>query len=110
MILAKMEEIGGRHCWNGAVQECAAESSLRRGDGRLESAGIAKSRRSAVSFNLLFVNFQYFIDGQKNSIHKAGYKRLLGQFAERFFIVLVCPFLSRLKLFAPGRCLHRRDD
>jgi len=43
------------------VEELAAEGGLGRRYGRFQSGNIAKSRRSAISFDLLLMHFQDFI-------------------------------------------------
>ena len=62
VVLAEMKEVRRSHGRNGGVQEFPAEGGLGRGYGRFESSNIAKSRRSAVSFDLLLMHFQDFIE------------------------------------------------
>jgi len=61
VILADVKKVRRSHGRNGGVQEFTAEGGLRRGYGRFEYSYIAKSRRSAVSFDLLLMHFQDFI-------------------------------------------------
>ena len=61
VVLAEMEKVRRRHCRNRWVQKLPTECRLRRGNSRFQPGGVAESGRPAVAFDLLFMDFQDFI-------------------------------------------------
>jgi hypothetical protein len=56
-----MKQVGSRHRGHGSMQELAAERRLRRGYSGFERGGVANAGRAAISFDLLFMDFENFI-------------------------------------------------
>src|SRR6266446_6104658 len=87
-----------------------AECRLRSCCCRFKSGGVAKARRSAVSLDLLRMDFQDFIKRQKRRLHKGGPTTSIGQLLECLSVSLVRPLLGSVELLPPRRGCRGCDD
>src|ERR1035437_1469467 len=90
------------------MQEFAAEGSLRRGYRRLKPGDIANAGGAAIPFDLLFMDFEDFIQRQEEGIHCGRHS--FGKSLERLPVPLVRPFLCSAELLPPCSRLDWRND
>src|ERR1039457_5816960 len=60
-VLAEMKQVGSRHRGHGSMQELSVERRLRCGNRRFEGSSVANARRTTISFDLLFMDFENFV-------------------------------------------------